>query len=53
MKKYQIEKVFHEIMRDIPEAAKCEELWKKGFITLNEMIDQIIKIYYESIKKRV
>ena len=51
MKKYNLEKVLHEIIRDIPGAAKVEQYFSKGIITIEEALYQISIIIREEKEK--
>lgn len=39
--KYQIEKVLHEIIRDMPEARRTADNFKHGYITFEEALEEI------------
>ena len=44
-KKYEIEKVLHEIIRDLPEAATTAKAYKRGVITFDEALLSIAITY--------
>lgn len=51
MKKYRIEKVLHEVIRDLPSASKANRAYELGFLTLDEALKEIadaIRQEYES-----
>lgn len=39
--KFELEKVLHEIIRDLPEAAKIERRYKNGFCTSFDAFQEI------------
>ena len=39
--KYDMEKVIHEFIRDLPEARKIENLFHKGYITAEEALREL------------
>lgn len=43
--KYQIEKVLHEIIRDMPEARRAADQFKHGYITFDDALNEIAHIY--------
>lgn len=51
MNKYRIEKMIHELIRDIPEIAKVNREWERGYITTDELLHDIANIYRDEIDK--
>lgn len=51
MKKYNLEKVLHEIIRDIPGAAKVEQKFNRGFMTFDDALKEIAFLYREEKEK--
>ena len=43
-KKFKLEKVLHEIIRDLPEVKKINERYEKGFYTLDNALEEIAYI---------
>ena len=39
--KFKTEKMLHEIIKDLPEAAKIERLLERGYITIEEALQSI------------
>lgn len=44
-KKYEIEKVLHEIIRDLPAAQKAEKMFAMGYLTADDTLDMIAKAF--------
>ena len=42
-KKYRIEKVLHELIRDLPEVARINKAYENGLICYTEMFKEIGK----------
>ena len=42
--KFELEKVLHEIMRDVPEAAAIDRKFKNGFLTNDDAFQTIAEI---------
>ena len=51
MKKYQIEKILHEIIRDLPEAGKMSRSYDIGLIRPDECLEEIARIIREERKR--
>lgn len=51
MKKYQIEKVLHEVIRDMPETAKIENMLERGVITPLEALKEIVQVWDAEIDR--
>lgn len=51
MKKYNLEKVLHEIIRDIPGAAKVEQKFNRGFMTFDDALKEIASLYRDEKEK--
>ena len=49
-KKYEIEKVLHEIIRDLPEAATTAKAYKRGVITFDEALYDIARAYRKEMQ---
>lgn len=50
-RKFEIEKVLHELIRDLPDAQKAEKYFHRGLITVDETLRMIANAYrldYES-----
>lgn len=45
--KYSIEKVLHEIIRDLPEAAKAERQFERGYILPEDALTAIAQAIKE------
>ena len=41
MNKYRIEKVLHELIRDLPEVRKISCNYENGFLTLEDALEEI------------
>lgn len=53
-RKFEIEKVLHELIRDLPEAQKAEMYFNRGLITVDETLRLIASAYridYDSKKQ--
>lgn len=50
--KYRIEKVLHEIIRDLPEANTVSREYDRGMITLEYALMDIARIYYTDKQQR-
>lgn len=50
--KFKIEKQIHEVIRDIPEAAKINESLERGLITLDEALLKLILIIKKERMRR-
>ena len=44
-RKYEIEKVLHEIVRDLPAAQEAEKMFAMGWSTADDTLDLIIKAF--------
>lgn len=44
MNKYRMEKMLHEIIRDLPEAAKVESCLDRGYITIEDALTVVARI---------
>ena len=44
-KKYQIEKILHELIRDLPDARKAANNYRRGLLTLDECLNAIAAVY--------
>lgn len=51
MKKYQIEKVLHEVIRDMPEARKIESMLERGIITPLSALKEIVQVWDSEIER--
>jgi len=51
MNKFDIEKVLHEIIRDLPAAEKASRLFDNGYITFDDALRTIADIYREEMRK--
>lgn len=51
MTKFSTEKVLHEIIRDLPDAARAERNYNKGLITFDEAILLIATAYRKEMNK--
>lgn len=51
MTKFSTEKVLHEIIRDLPDAARAELNYNKGLITFDEALRQIADAYRKEREK--
>lgn len=49
--KFELEKVLHEIIRDLPEAAKVNESFRRGFSTNMNAFQRIADIIREEQEK--
>ena len=49
-RKYEIEKVLHEIIRDLPEAATTAKAYERGVITFDEALCDIARAYRKEIQ---
>lgn len=45
--KYNLEKMLHEVIRDLPETAKIERLFTAGYITAAEALEAIARAMKE------
>lgn len=53
-RKFEIEKVLHELIRDLPDAMKAEKYYNRGLITADETLRWIANAYridYDSKKQ--
>ena len=50
--KYSIEKALHEVIRDLPAAQRTERLLDRGYITLEEALENIAQTIREERSKR-
>ncbi len=51
MKKYRIEKVIHEISRDLPEAEKIVMQYERFQSSFTDVLTELIRIYEEEKEK--
>lgn len=55
MNKYRMEKMLHEIIRDLPEAAKVDRCLDRGYITIEDaltIVSRIIRAEKEAARQR-
>lgn len=52
MKKYRIEKMIHELIRDLPEVAKLNAEWEYSYITTDEFLHGIAYALRAEIDKQ-
>ena len=50
-KKYRIEKILHELIRDVPEIEKANDYFEKGFLTLDDFFGEVVRIYRTEMEK--
>lgn len=50
-KKYRIEKILHELIRDVPEIEKANDRFEKGFLTLDDFFREVVRIYRTEMEK--
>ena len=50
-KKYKVEKILHELIRDLPEAAKANDRFEKGFLTLDDFFAEVVRAYRAEMEK--
>lgn len=50
-KKYRIEKILHELIRDVPEIEKANKQFEKGFLTLDDFFGEVVRIYRAEMEK--
>lgn len=50
--KFTIEKMLHEIVRDLPAAQRTERLLDRGYITLEEALENIAQTIREERSKK-
>ena len=49
--KYELEKVLHEICRDLKQADAVNDLFVRGVLTFPDALEYIAKIYREEMSK--
>lgn len=45
--KFKTEKILHEVIRDLPEAANIENMLYRGFITIEEALEAMAQVIRE------
>lgn len=40
-RKYQAEKILHQMIRDIPEIARINKAWEQGMLSYPEMLKEV------------
>lgn len=50
-KKYKVEKILHELIRDIPEIEKANRNFERGFLTLDDFFAEVVRAYRAEMEK--